>query len=110
MNHEAEDSKNLPLLVRLINHILTPGSSLSPIVWISFNLIMGILFLIWVSFVVSFPDNIHVWVFGFLGLGLAGSTNWMMKIIFNAHLDFASQQEEMKEIEKKNNEKEGKGD
>ncbi|KAG5502692.1 hypothetical protein JIQ42_05761 [Leishmania sp. Namibia] len=85
-----EDS--LPFLARMINHLLTPGSSLSPIVWISFNLVMLALFGVWLMFVFAMPKNIHVWAFGFLGLGLTASTNWLMKIVFSSGLDFASQQ------------------
>ncbi|GET88231.1 hypothetical protein, conserved [Leishmania tarentolae] len=84
--------ESLPILARMINHLLTPGSSLSPIVWISFNLIMLALFGVWLMFVFAMHDNIHVWAFGFLGLGLTASTNWLMKIIFSSGLDFASQQ------------------
>lgn len=85
--------ESLPFLARMINHLLTPGSSLTPIVWISFNLIMLALFGVWLMFVMSMPTNVHVWAFGFLGLGLTASTNWLMKIIFSSGLDFASQQQ-----------------
>ncbi|KAG5506533.1 hypothetical protein JKF63_06036 [Porcisia hertigi] len=86
------EEKSLPLLARMIDHILTPGSSLSPIVWIGFNLVMLALFGVWLIFAFAMPNNIHVWAFGFLGLGLTCSTNWLMKIIFSSGLDFASQQ------------------
>ncbi|KPI83003.1 hypothetical protein ABL78_7976 [Leptomonas seymouri] len=80
-------------MARILNHILTPGSSLSPVIWITFNVIMTALFAVWLMFVCSMPKNVHVWVFGILGLGLTVSTNWLMKIIFSSGLDFASQQQ-----------------
>ncbi|CAJ1008223.1 putative ER protein Pkr1 [Leishmania naiffi] len=89
----SNGEENLPFLARVINHVLTPGSSLSPIVWISFNIVMLGLFGVWLMFVVAMPKNIHVWAFGFLGVGLTASTNWLMKIIFSSGLDFASQQQ-----------------
>lgn len=91
-NKEGE-TEELPLLARFINHLLTPGSSLTPVVWISFNVIMAALFVVWMMFVVSMPNNIHVWAFGILGFGLFASTNWFMKIVFSSGLDFASQQQ-----------------
>lgn len=90
---QAEEAEQLPLMARMLNHILTPGSSLSPIIWISFNVIMLALFCVWLLFVCSMPKNVHVWVFGILGAGLTASTNWLMKIVFSSGLDFASQQQ-----------------
>ncbi|CCW64506.1 unnamed protein product [Phytomonas sp. EM1] len=89
---ELKETEELPLLARIINHILTPGSSLTPFMWISFNVIMCGLFLLWLLFVISMPTCIHVWVFGFLGLGLTLSTNWFMKIVFSSGMNFAPQQ------------------
>lgn len=89
---QATEEQNLPFLARVVNHLLTPGSSLNPIMWIAFNVIMLALFGIWLMFVYAMPKNIHVWAFGFLGLGLAASTNWLMKLIFSEGLDFNSQQ------------------
>lgn len=101
--HEDIELEQLSWIARLINHVLTPGSSLTLVTWVVFNCIMGLLFLVWLSFAIAFPRNIHVWVFGILGLGLAGSTNWLMRIIFREHLDFSSQQN-VKDVEgKKNN-------
>ncbi|KPA75188.1 hypothetical protein ABB37_08507 [Leptomonas pyrrhocoris] len=90
---QEEGEESLPLMARMLNHILTPGSSLSPVVWISFNVIMLALFVVWLMFVCSMPKNVHVWIFGILGLGLTASTNWLMKIVFSSGLDFASQQQ-----------------
>ncbi|CCW66357.1 unnamed protein product [Phytomonas sp. Hart1] len=89
---ELTENDQLPLLVKIINHILTPGSSLTPFMWISFNILMGALFLLWLFFVFSMPKCIHLWVFGFLGLGLTLSTNWFMKIIFSSGMSFSAQQ------------------
>ncbi|CAD2215126.1 hypothetical protein ADEAN_000257900 [Angomonas deanei] len=102
----TEPEEELPFLARAFNFILTPGSSLTPVMWIIFNVIMLGLFFIWCTFVKEMPDNIHVWAFGVLGLGLCISTNWMMKLVFSAGLDFGSQQEK----EKEEKEKEGKGE
>lgn len=88
-----EEEENLPLMARMLNHLLTPGSSLTPVIWFSFNAIMLALFVVWMMFVCSMPKNVHVWVFGILGFGLLASTNWLMKIIFSSGLDFASQQQ-----------------
>lgn len=88
-----EEDESLPLMARMLNHLLTPGSSLTPIIWISFNVIMLGLFAVWLMFVCAMPKNVHVWVFGVLGFGLAASTNWLMKIVFSSGLDFASQQQ-----------------
>nr|CCC89373.1 conserved hypothetical protein [Trypanosoma congolense IL3000] len=74
----AEETE-LPLLARFINHILTPGSALSPVVWITFNAVISALFLCWISLIIAMPDNIHLWIFGFLGAGLALSTNWLFR-------------------------------
>jgi hypothetical protein len=86
----ASAQEDLPLLARIINHVLTPGSSLTSTVWVSFNVIMVMLALIWLMFVVSMPDNVHVWSFGFLGAGLAATTNWFMYEIFKSGDDFHS--------------------
>ncbi|EPY27446.1 hypothetical protein STCU_05747 [Strigomonas culicis] len=100
-----EQEEETPLLARLVNHLLTPGSSLTPLMWAIFNVIMFGLFMVWCSFVYSVPHNIHVWIFGVLGLGLALSTNWLMYILFTSGLDFASLQEkEREEREKKEQE------
>jgi hypothetical protein len=96
VKEKEEAEEQLPLAARVINHILTPGSSLTVTVWISFNLIMAVLFLIWLMFVVSFPDDLNVWIFGVLGAGLLGSTNWFMYEVFNAKEDFASLQAKKK--------------
>lgn len=93
-NNEEE---SLPFFARVINHILTPGSSLSPVIWISFNVIMFLLFAVWLTFVYAMPSNVHVWVFGVLGVGLVASTNWLMKLIFSSGLDYASQQKQQQQ-------------
>lgn len=84
------DAASLPLLARLVNHLLTPGSSLTTGTWTAFNVIMGMLFGVWLTFVISMPDNVHVWVFGGLFTGLAITTNWFMKEVFAAKQDFVS--------------------
>lgn len=101
---EEEGTASLPLLARLLNHLLTPGSSLTPVVWVIFNIIMVFLIMIWLCFLYSFPSNLHVWVFGVLGLGLAVSTNWLLHLIFSAGLDFNTQEaeERKKNLAKKN--------
>ncbi|RNF07116.1 uncharacterized protein Tco025E_07435 [Trypanosoma conorhini] len=81
---EVSEVSELPWLARLINHVLTPGSALSPAVWITFNVVMAALFLCWLSLVFAMPDNVHVWAFGFLGAGLAFSTNWLFKEVFSS--------------------------
>ncbi|EAN89528.1 hypothetical protein C3747_366g85c [Trypanosoma cruzi] len=86
--------RELPWLARLANHILTPGSALSPAVWITFNVVMAALFFCWLSLVFTMPDNIHIWTFGFLGAGLAFSTNWLFKEIFNRESANEKRQEE----------------
>ncbi|KAG8342818.1 hypothetical protein TRVL_06354 [Trypanosoma vivax] len=73
------EEAGLPWVARVINHILTPGSALSPVVCVTFNVVMGALFFCWLCLVISMPWNIHLWVFGLLGLGLAISTNWLFK-------------------------------
>lgn len=88
------EEENLPFLARVLNHILTPGSSLTPFMWVTFNVIMAGLFAVWLMFLYAMPANIHVWSFGFLGLGLGLSTNWFMSLIFSSGLDFASQQQQ----------------
>lgn len=88
----ADEKEALPLVARIVNHLLTPGSSLTSSVWTAFNIIMIWLFLCWLLFLFSFPTSIHVWAFGILGLGLLVSTNWFMSEIFKAGLDFDSQQ------------------
>jgi hypothetical protein len=90
---QEKGEESLPLMARMLNHLLTPGSSLTPVIWIGFNVIMVAFFVVWLMFVCSMPKNIHVWVFGVLGFGLTASTNWLMKIIFSSGLDFASQQQ-----------------
>lgn len=77
----------MPWLARLVNHVLTPGSALSPAVWITFNVVMAALFACWLSLVFAMPDNVHIWAFGFLGAGLAFSTNWLFKEIFSRESD-----------------------
>ncbi|CBH09008.1 ER protein Pkr1, putative [Trypanosoma equiperdum] len=74
----AEEA-GLPWVARFINHILTPGSALSPVVWCAFNVVMAALLLCWLPLLISMPSNIHLWVFGFLGAGLAFSTNWFFR-------------------------------
>lgn len=34
------------------------------------------------------PDNVHLWVFGLLGIGLAVSTNWLMTLVFKSGLNY----------------------
>lgn len=92
----AADEEALPWYAQLVNHIMTPGSSLTTGVWNFFNALIIGLYLIWLTFLVSFPDSIHTWVFFALLTGLAISTNWFMREIFAAKEDFASQQEQKK--------------
>ena len=79
--------------VKMINHLMTPGSSLTSTVWTAFNVIMVMLGMIWLVFLFNFPTNTHVLIFGGLFLGLFGSTNWFFSEIFNAKEDFESQKE-----------------
>lgn len=97
----AETSDNLPFLANVLNHLLTPGSSLTSSVWTAFNVIMAWLFACWLLFLFSFPTNIHVWAFGILGLGLLLSTNWFMNEIFKAGLDYESTQKKEQQGKKK---------
>lgn len=90
-----------PWYMQLIHHILTPGSSLTSGIWTLFNVLIGLLALVWIMFAVNFPTSVHVWVFLGLLVGLALSTNWFMKEIFAAKEDFHSQQAR-KELEEKN--------
>ncbi|KEG13572.1 hypothetical protein DQ04_00921060 [Trypanosoma grayi] len=99
------DEPELPFLARLINHVLTPGSALSPAVWIAFNVVMAALLLCWVSLIIAMPDNIHVWVFGFLGAGLAFSTNWLFKEIFRCGPDDQKPQREVQQKQTEPHEK-----
>jgi uncharacterized iron-regulated membrane protein len=89
----APKEEPLPWYGALVNHLLTPGSSLTTGVWNLFNLLIGGVFLVWLMFFAAFPTSIHVWVFFALLVGLAVSTNWFMKEIFNAKEDFVSVQE-----------------
>lgn len=104
--HQVSEAKStpeaadLPLIARVLNHVLTPGSSLTSSVWTAFNVIMLWLFVCWLLFVFSFPYNIHVWAFGILGLGLTLATNWFLSEIFKAGLDFDSQQRKAAATEK----------
>jgi cytoskeletal protein RodZ len=99
---KAADEEPLPWYGQLVNHILTPGSSLTVGVWNLFNALLLTLFLIWLMFFYHFPTSIHTWVFLVLGAGLAASTNWFMREIFAAKEDFASVKErEASEAEKK---------
>mmetsp|Transcript_75096 Transcript_75096/g.87189 ORF Transcript_75096/g.87189 Transcript_75096/m.87189 type:complete len:156 (-) Transcript_75096:189-656(-) len=95
----VSEENELPFLARALNHILTPGSSLTSSVWTAFNIIMLWLFVCWLLFVFSFPYNIHVWAFGILGLGLLLATNWFLSEIFKAGLDFDSQEKKRKSKE-----------
>ncbi len=88
----AEPEEELPWFARLVNHVLTPGSSHTSAMWVAFNVIIGILGGVWLMFVIAFPDNIHVWIFGGLFVGLCITTNWFMSEIFAAKEDFESQQ------------------
>jgi hypothetical protein len=90
----ATKPEDLPWYARLVDHVLTPGSSLTTGVWATFNAIIGALYVIWLSFFVSFPDNVHVWVFFFLLTGLAITTNYFMKEVFAAGMDFESTKKE----------------
>lgn len=101
----ATPPEELPFLAKMINHIMTPGSSLTSSVWVAFNFIMVWLFLCWLLFVFSFPDNIHVWAFGILGLGLTITTNWFMSEIFKAGLDFDTQSKKGSKREEKSSKK-----
>jgi hypothetical protein len=92
----AQEEENLPLMARLVNHLMTPGSSHSSTMWTIFNGIILSLFVIWGMFVASMPTNIHVWVFGFFLVGLAITTNMFMNAIFEAKEDFVSRQEREK--------------
>lgn len=83
-------SEEPPLAMRVVNHLLTPGSSLTSTVWTAFNAIMLVLGVIWIVFLFNFPTNPHVLVFGGLFLGLLASTNWFFKEIFDAKEDFES--------------------
>lgn len=90
LTKEEPTEEELPMVARLLNHFLTPGSSLTSSVWTIFNVIMLWLFACWLLFVYSFPDNIHVWAFFVLGVGLLITTNWFMSEIFKAGLDYDS--------------------
>jgi hypothetical protein len=88
---QVEDEE-LPWLARVVQHILTPGSSHTSGMWLLMNVLIFCLFLVWIIFLFNFPLNIHVWVFGTLLLGLAVTTNIFMKEVFAAKLDFDSRQ------------------
>ena len=76
-----EEADQLPLIAKIINHVLTPGSSLSGVMLIFFNVIVFMLFTIWLMFVYVMPTSWIVWTFGFLGAGLAASTNYLLYMI-----------------------------
>lgn len=75
---KKDDNEELPFIAKIINHVLTPGSSLSGVMLIVFNLIILFLFVIWMMFVYVMPTSWIVWTFGFLGGGLAASTNFLL--------------------------------
>jgi len=84
--------EELPWFARAVNHIMTPGSSLTSSVWTLFNCLIAALFGVWFIFFVNFPTNPHVWVFFGLATGLAITTNIFFKEIFAAGHDFDSMQ------------------
>eukprot|EP00758_Cryptobia_borreli_P007063 Tbor_TRINITY_DN5240_c1_g1::TRINITY_DN5240_c1_g1_i2::g.16741::m.16741 len=95
-----------PLIARIINHMLTPGSSLNFTIWISFNCIMGILFIIWLMFFIQFPTSVHLSAFAFLGGGLGASTNYVMyQVLLNKPSSKESKEEKdvCKQEDKNNN-------
>lgn len=100
MPPKRDEREEVPFFSRLVNHFLTPGSALTSGVWTLFNSIIFVLGLVWLIFVVSMPDNIHVWIFGGLFLGLALSTNWFFSQVFEAKLDYDSQQKGDTEAER----------
>jgi hypothetical protein len=73
-----------PWYIRIVNHIMTPGSSHSDTVLGIFNVIVCSLVLLWFLGIASFYNNIHYWVFGVLLFGLCVSTNVFMKEIMKA--------------------------
>lgn len=78
-----EEAEQLPLIAKIINHVLTPGSSLSGMMLVIFNIILFLLFTIWLMFVYVMPTSWIVWTFGFLGGGLGVSTNFLLyQILF----------------------------
>jgi len=92
-----EDAANMNLGARFINHLLTPGSALSGTMQTAFNAIMVVLFLTWGIFLGSMPDSVHVWIFGFLILGLTLSTNWFMSEVIKMKDEIKKEEEEEKE-------------
>jgi hypothetical protein len=90
---QPADAEEMPWYGKMVNHLMTPGSSLTTGVWNIFNgLIVG-LYLIWLMFLVNFPDSVHTWVFFVLLTGLAITTNWFLKEIFAAGEDFESRKQ-----------------
>lgn len=95
-----EEAANMNFGARFVNHLLTPGSALSGTMQTAFNGIMVILFLTWGIFLGSMPDSIHVWIFGFLILGLTLSTNWFMSEVIKIKEDIKKEEEEEKKNKK----------
>ena len=89
--------EELPWFAKAVNHVMTPGSSLTTTVWTLFNCLIAMLFGVWLIFAFQFPDSIHVWIFLALGVGLAFSTNIFFREVFAAGHDFASTEAAKKE-------------
>jgi hypothetical protein len=92
-NDAIEDAANMNFMAQFVNHLLTPGSATSSSMQLAFNAIMIVLFVTWGMFLGTMPDSIHVWIFGFLIMGLTLTTNWFLSQVIKM-------KEESKEEEK----------
>jgi hypothetical protein len=98
---EEDDAANANLLSSFVNHMLTPGSSLSHTMQAAFNGIMIVLFMIWGVFLGTVPpgESLHVWIFGALIIGLTLSTNWFLSQMIEIKAE--TEREEAEEKKKK---------
>eukprot|EP01059_Diplonema_ambulator_P006460 TRINITY_DN16155_c0_g1_i1.p1 TRINITY_DN16155_c0_g1~~TRINITY_DN16155_c0_g1_i1.p1 ORF type:complete len:121 (+),score=36.27 TRINITY_DN16155_c0_g1_i1:46-363(+) len=93
MSATAEAKPQEPsLLEKVVESILTPGSSLTASMQVVINITFVILAFILMGLVFADPENIHLKIMIGLLLGLVFSTNWFFSLILNS--DFKAEVED----------------
>ena len=79
---QEEEEAPVGFMGKVVQNILTPGSSLTAEMCSFLNVIFAILGLVLAVMIFADRNNIHLYIMTFFYIGLVASTNWFVFLFF----------------------------